>query len=116
MHTAAGGSGSTEHLTLHITTALATTTVTAHGEIDMATRDHLRQTVTEACGRTPEVRLVLRDVSFVDSTGVNTLVLLHRQLTEQGRHLVIASPSTAVLQVLGYTGAQAILDIEVGEP
>ena len=68
-----------DHLSLDITTTLEVITVTASGEVDMATVDHLKETLTRLCVDGATVRLDMRDVTSTDSTGINALVIMHRR-------------------------------------
>jgi anti-anti-sigma factor len=105
-----------QHLSLDVVTTGAVTTVVANGEVDMSTRDLLRQTLTHLCDEGATVRLDLRDVSFIDSTGVNALVLANRHCTATGSTLMIMRPSDQVRRVLAYTGADAVLLVEEDPP
>ena len=100
------------HLSLDITTTPEVVTVRASGEIDMASVDHLRETLRELCVDEVTVCLDLRDVTFIDSTGVNALVLMDRRSTERGGRLVLSAPSPTVSRVLAYTGADAVLNLD----
>ena len=101
-----------DHLSLEITTALGVITVTASGEIDMATVDHLKETLTRLCVDGATVRLDMRGVTFMDSTGINALVIMDRQSKQGGGRLVLSAPAPAVLRLLDYTGAGAVLDVD----
>ena len=101
-----------DHLSLDITTTLEVITVTASGEIDMATVDQLKETLTELCVDGATVRLDMRDVTFMDSTGINALVIMDRHSRECGGRLVLSAPSPAVRRLLGYTGAETVLDVD----
>jgi anti-anti-sigma factor len=100
------------HLSLDVLTTPEVTTVTASGEIDMGTVDHLRETLGGLCVDGAMVRLDLRDVTFIDSTGINALVLTDRDSRQRGCRLVLSAPSPAVRRVLDYTGAEAVLNVD----
>ena len=101
-----------DHLSLDITTTLEGTTVTASGEIDMATVDQLKDTLTAVCVDGATVHLDFRDVTFMDSTGINALVIMDRRSKQRGGRLVLSAPSPAVLRLLGYTGAETVLNVD----
>ena len=82
-----------DHLSLDITTTPEVITVTASGEIDMATVDHLKETLTALCVDGATVRLDMRDVTFMDSTGINALVIMDRHSKQGGGRLVLSAPS-----------------------
>ena len=48
--------------------------MTLRGEIDMATAPWLADALRDACDRHKRVKVDLRDVSFIDSTGIRVLV------------------------------------------
>jgi anti-sigma B factor antagonist len=100
------------HLSLDIRTTLEVITVSASGEIDFGTVDHLKETLTGLCVDGATVRLDLRDVTFIDSTGINALVIADRRSTQRGCRLVLSAPSPAVRRVLDYTGAGAVLNVD----
>ena len=100
------------HLSLDTVTTLEGTTVSASGELDMESVDHLKETLTGLFVDETTVRLDLRNVTFIDSTGINALVLMSRRSTERGGRLVLSDPSPAVRRVLDYTGADAVLNVD----
>ena len=83
-----------DHLSLDITTTPEGITVAASGEIDMATVDQLKATLTGLCVEGVTVRLDTRDVTFMDSTGINALVILDRHSKQAGGGLVLYVPIT----------------------
>jgi stage II sporulation protein AA (anti-sigma F factor antagonist) len=72
--------------------------VTAEGEVDMSTSPRLLDAVNAV---SEVVRLVIIDltqVTFLDSSGLNTLVRAQRQLAPRGIALRIVSPSDRVVR------------------
>jgi anti-anti-sigma factor len=66
------------------------------------------------CLSDPAVRtlaLDLRNVTFIDSTGIGTLVRLRLAAKEHGKQLVLAEPSPPVLRVLDLTSLTASFEI-----
>jgi len=101
-----------EPLSLDIVTTVEGITVSASGEIDMETVDHLKDTLTGLCVDGATVRLDLRHVTFMDSTGINALVVMDRRSKQRGCRFVLSAPSPAVHRVLHYTGADAVLKVD----
>ena len=101
-----------DQLSLDITTTLGAITVSASGEIDLATVDHLKDTLTGLWFDGATIRLDLRDVTFIDSTGINALVVMDRRSKERGCRLVLSAPSPAVQLALDYTGAETVLNLD----
>jgi anti-sigma B factor antagonist len=63
--------------------------VTVYGELDMASASDLRAELDRAVDRENGVTIDLRACSFIDSTGIATLVGAAWRLKEQGRALHI---------------------------
>lgn len=78
--------------------------VAAYGEFDLAACPPLLRALTAAAEEGPVVVLDLTEVTFADSTFLNTL-LITRRLTE----LRLAGVSEQVLRLLEITGADQIL-------
>jgi anti-sigma B factor antagonist len=72
------------------------------GELDLAVADQLR----EAIERSPSAQTLvdLADCRFIDSTGIAVLVRAHQGATDEGRLLVVHSPSDQVLRIFQLTG------------
>ena len=83
-----------EPLSLDIVTTVEGITVSASGEIDMETVDHLKDTLTGLCVDGATVRLDLRDVTFMDSTGINALVVMDRRSKQRGMPFRALGPIT----------------------
>lgn len=60
---------------------------------------------------TNKVILDLKDVHFLDSRGMRTLVLGARSLREKGGNLVLVHPQAAVEQVMKTAGIDTIIPI-----
>jgi anti-sigma B factor antagonist len=81
------------------------------GDLDLGTVDRLRSAVAGACGSGQEVWLDLSGVAFCDSTGVGTLVWLHRQATAAGGRLVLCAPRRHVREVLRISGVDRAIPV-----
>jgi anti-anti-sigma factor len=62
-------------------------------------------------GQGGELHLDLSELTFVDSTGMKTLVSLHSRVESLGRRLVIVSPTRPVRRVLAVVGLDEVLDV-----
>ncbi|MEU3525857.1 STAS domain-containing protein [Streptomyces sp. NPDC038707] len=84
--------------------------LTLAGEIDHHTGDTLRQAL-DASG-TPRPRIVadMRQVTFMDSSGINILIAAHRALGEAGGWLRLAAVGESVMRTLSIVGVDAVID------
>lgn len=79
--------------------------VFVYGEIDVLTAPRLHETLQEVIAESPSTLLIdMANVTFIDSTGLGTLVVAHRHLEERGGKLRLVSVPPAVSQVLDVTG------------
>ena len=90
-------------------------TVVLHvaGDLDGSTAPVLRHAlagVIEDQGNLA-VRLDLREMTFIDSTGLTVLVGARRRLGEKGGHLTLANLRPQTLKVLDIAGLSTIFDI-----
>ena len=79
------------------------------GELDAATAPHLQHRLEEHRGVT---RLDLRDVTFIDSSGLRVLLLASRASGADG--LALLEPSGHVRRVLEMTGLVDAFRIRIG--
>jgi anti-anti-sigma factor len=89
-------------------------TIALAGEIDLATRDSLRQAITEAIGSGDVSRIIvdLDAVTFVDSSALGVLVAGWRRATETGKSLGLVNAHGTVRRVLDLTALWDLLGIE----
>jgi anti-anti-sigma factor len=88
--------------------------VTLAGEIDMSTVQRLSKVVTEVFSAEPPPRIVLdlNEVTFCDSQGLGTLVVLSRKATMAQSVLVLTNVGDFLLRVLDITGLRGALMIQ----
>ena len=88
------------------------TVVWAHGEIDLATAPALMQEL--ACAvRTQQCRVIvdLTQVSFMDSTGLNALVLARRKAETSSGELRLVGACPLIRKVLRITGLERVFPL-----
>ena len=86
------------------------------GEIDLSTVEDAGERLRKAIGGSEGTLAVdLRDVSFLDSSGMRLLLQLNRELTDAGRRMVVVQGPRRVARVFELTGAESELDV-VAEP
>ena len=92
----------------------AWTTVSVAGELDLATADEFSRAVRSGLARGAVV-IDLRELTFMDSSGVRALNTALRESAEHGRELrVCEGMQPSVVQVLELTGMLGLLPVEGG--
>ena len=87
-------------------------TVTLSGEIDMSTVGRLTKAIDDLLSPAPpRVVLDLGGVTFCDSQGLGTLVVLSRRTSLAHSHLILVNLQDFLLRVLDITGLRGALTI-----
>ena len=87
------------------------------GDVDLVSAADLVAEVDRlALAPGQRVVLDLSGVGFMDSTGLNVLVRLHRRVEEVGGVLTVQDPSTQVRHLLELTGLLPLLGGEPSDP
>jgi anti-anti-sigma factor len=91
----------------------SSTRIAPTGELDIATTPALEQAIAEATA-TPGAALVLdlRELTFMDSTGLRTLAQCNARAEPDGFTLVIWRGSRQIERVLEISGLGALLPLE----
>jgi anti-sigma B factor antagonist len=105
-------------LTLEREGSASNPVVRVHGEIDVATSPMLRSELAALLASQPsDVTLDLRDVSFVDSSGLGVMVGALKRLRETGgTRFVILDAQDAVRKVFDITGLSSLFEMERSDP
>jgi anti-anti-sigma factor len=77
--------------------------VTAHGELDLAVKDELREVLSPLRGN---VTVDLSEVTFVDSSTIGVFVGAHKRLSEDGGALRLRNPQDMPRRALEIVGLQ----------
>jgi anti-anti-sigma factor len=85
------------------------TVVAVSGEIDAATCDELASALTAATRADGGLEIDVSGVSFIDSSGLRTLVLAQQHLGD--RKLVVRGPDATFKRLLGITGLDEVFEI-----
>jgi anti-sigma B factor antagonist len=91
-------------------------TLRVSGEIDLHTAPTLRDSALAALrqhGST--LRIDLREVPFMDSTGLEVLLATRRRAELEGGSLALVGPTPAILRVLEVTGLDKLFTITPDE-
>lgn len=75
------------------------------GELDLASGPELEQTLEQLAEPPTELLVIdLREVEFMDSTGLSIIVKAHQRFTESGRRLALVKGTPQVQRLLDLTG------------
>lgn len=90
---------------IHHDCASSTATITLLGELDIATRHLVSEHVRLALALRPrQIRLDLSQVTFLDSTGLGSIIAARTVAGRSGVHLGISAMSFQVRRLLELTG------------
>jgi anti-sigma B factor antagonist len=90
--------------------------VIAKGEIDLATSPQLRDALTHPDAHAATVVLDLREVTFIDSSGLGVIVGQQKRAQEHDERFSVAVGGAAAVQrILELSGLVKVLDI-VSDP
>lgn len=82
------------------------------GEVDMFTSPDLRRELSRLTGDSvPRVIVNLEEVSFMDSSGIATLVQTLKEMRPFGGKLILAAPGETVLRVLKLSNLTSLFEI-----
>ena len=98
-----------------VSRAGSTVTVALQGELDLATAASLRSCLSPLVqGEPAPDRLVLdlRDLTFLDASGISALLTVQRALDRRGGTLVLRSPSRLVRRVVKVLDLEQALPVE----
>ena len=86
------------------------------GDLDVSHAAELVRRIDDLTQMTFEPRIVIEtsQVTFIDSTGTQALILANRRCLDAGGSLVIRSPSRPVEQILRITGLDQVLTVDAG--
>ena len=92
-----------------------TTIVDIMGDIDMGTSPGLRKTLLDSLKKTPRLAVNLREVRYVDSSGIASLVEVLKEARNTEKRLVLFGLNKTVHQVLQLTRLSTIFEIRETE-
>lgn len=87
--------------------------IAVRGELDLATVERLSSALARAGdGRHQPVVVDLRQLHFIDSTGISVLFRANAALSAQRRRLeILVAPSSCIQRAFEVSGVAALLDI-----
>lgn len=84
-------------------------TVFLAGECDLSAREHLTAVLLDAVARSRAVFVDLARLTFIDSSGVHSLVTAHHAAKHTGGRVYVLNATGAVASVLTMTGLDTLL-------
>jgi anti-sigma B factor antagonist len=84
-------------------------TVSLTGECDLSTREHLTAILLDAVHRSRAVFVDLARLTFIDSSGVHSLITAHHAAKQTGGHVYLINADGPVAAVLEITGLDTLL-------
>jgi anti-sigma B factor antagonist len=93
------------HFRVEVRNADAATVISVSGELDLASSPALEEELERVAQSDAQLVVVdLRNLEFMDSTGLSVLVRAHQRAEENGRRLGLVNGSQQVQRLLTLTG------------
>tara|TARA_B100001765_G_scaffold208728_1_gene168136 strand:- start:471 stop:770 length:300 start_codon:yes stop_codon:yes gene_type:complete len=99
-------------MTYKITEEGNTATVFLNGEIDMDVADKAKEVIFPLVDSGKEVHINLKDVSYMDSSGISVLIESHQKAQEKNTKVILKEISKSVLKVIMMAKLEQILNME----
>jgi anti-anti-sigma factor len=99
-------------MTYKITEENNISTVFLNGEIDMDVTDKAKEIIIPLIEAGKEVHINLKDVEYMDSSGISVLIESHQMGQEKNTRVVLKEISKSVLKVIMMAKLEQILTIE----
>ena len=100
-----GPSAAKPHLEIETADVDGTVVIRVRGELDLATVDLLQREIDQTfTASSPHLILDCRELTFVDSTGMSLMLMVHREVGRDGTRFAVVPGDGAVRTLLGLTG------------
>ncbi|GHD53603.1 hypothetical protein GCM10010335_67290 [Streptomyces galbus] len=107
--TDSGQTGRAIRLTVVVTATDGIRVLSPAGEIDYTTGETLRQALNVTGTARPRIVVDMRQVTFMDSVGVNILLTAHQACAQVGGWIRLAAPTEPVQRVLHLVGIDQVI-------
>ena len=87
-------------------------TVFLDGEIDMDVTEKAKEIIFPLVEAGKEVHINLKDVSYMDSSGISVLIESHQKALEKGTKVIVKEISKSVLKVIMMAKLEQILNLD----
>jgi anti-sigma B factor antagonist len=100
------------HFRLEVRNQGRATVIAVSGELDLASSPALQEELDRVAGSDSQLLIIdLRELDFMDSTGLSILIRAHQAAEEAGHRLAIVNGSRQVRRLLSLTGVADRLTI-----
>lgn len=89
-------------------------TIYLNGEIDMDVTEKVKEFILPLIVPEKEIHLNLKDVQYMDSSGISVLIESHQKANELNTKLVLKEISKSVLKVIMMAKLEQILNLDWG--
>ncbi len=86
--------------------------IQVRGEIDLSNSQQLRKTILGALRADPAVKVVLKEVTYIDSSGIAALVEGLQYANSQNKRFTLSDPSEHVRSILELARLDTVFEIE----
>ena len=87
-------------------------TVFLDGEIDMDVTEKAKEIIMPLIEAKKEVHINLKEVQYMDSSGISVLIESHQKATEMGTKVILKEISKSVLKVIMMAKLEQILNLD----
>ena len=87
-------------------------TVFLNGEIDMDVTDNAKEIIMPLLDAKKEVHINLKDVQYMDSSGISVLIESHQKAEELGTKVTLKEISKSVLKVIMMAKLEQVLNLD----
>ena len=87
-------------------------TIFLNGEIDMDVTEKAKEVIMPLIEAGKEVHINLKDVQYMDSSGISILIESHQKAGEMGTKVTLKEISKSVLKVIMMAKLEQILNLE----
>jgi len=99
-------------MTYKVTEENNISTVFLNGEIDMDVTEKAKEVIMPLIEAGKEVHINLKDVQYMDSSGISILIESHQKAAEIGTKVTLKEISKSVLKVIMMAKLEQILNLE----
>jgi anti-sigma B factor antagonist len=92
------------HFRVQVQSQDQATVIAVSGELDLASSPALQEELDRVAADSTLLIIDLRELDFMDSTGLSVLVRAHQRAEEQGRRLAMVKGPQQVQRLLSLTG------------